>query len=244
MSDPISQFEIKKIMSIDINGIDLSFTNSSLWMVIGLVSLVCYFYAVYKKKNFIPSLGQAFLECMYDTVKNMIINNVGKNGIQFLPFVLTLFIFVLLGNLLGLIPGAFTYTSHIAVTFFLSFFIFISVTCIGIYKHGLKFFGLFFPSGAPLWTAVILVPIEIVSYFSRPVSLGVRLFANMVVGHVLLKVMAGFVVTLGGLFFVSGLLPLVSVMAITVLEILVAIIQAYVFAILTTVYLNDAINLH
>lgn len=244
MADPISQFEIKKILSIDINGIDLSFTNSSLWMVIGLISLVFYFFSVYKKKTFIPTLGQAFLECLYDTVKGMIITNVGKNGVQYFPFVLTLFIFVLLGNLLGLIPGAFTYTSHIAVTFFLSFFIFTAVTLIGLWKHGFKFFGLFFPSGAPLWTAVILVPIEIVSYLSRPVSLGVRLFANMVVGHVLLKVMAGFVVSLGSLYLISGILPLVSVMAITVLEILVAIIQAYVFAILTTVYLNDAINLH
>ncbi len=152
--------------------------------------------------------------------------------------------FILFGNLLGLIPFSFTFTSHIAVTFAMAAFIFIGVTIIGIIKHGLKFFSLFFPHGAPIVSAPVLIPIEIISYFSRPISLSVRLFANMTVGHVLLKVIGGGVVALGSFFVVPGLLPFAFLVAITILEVMIAVIQAYVFAILTCVYLNDALHLH
>ena len=152
--------------------------------------------------------------------------------------------FILFGNLLGLIPGSFTFTSHLAVTFAMAAFIFIGVTLIGIFTHGLKFFSLFFPHGAPIVSAPVLIPIEIISYFSRPISLSVRLFANMTVGHVLLKVIGGGVVALGSFYILPGIVPFMALVAITILEVMIAVIQAYVFAILTCVYLNDALHLH
>ncbi len=244
MSSPLAQFEIKPIVKIDIAGIDLSFTNSSLWMVIAVVVSTGIFMISTSKRKLIPSTAQAFCESLYDAIAKMVSDNVGDGGKSFFPFVFSLFIFVLAGNILGMFPGAFTFTSHLAVTLALSGFIFVAVTLIGIYKHGLRFFSLFFPKGAPLWTAVILIPIELLSYLSRPISMSVRLFANMTVGHVLLKVVAGFVISLGGYFIIPGIVPLAGVVAISALEIMIAIIQAYVFAILTCVYLHDSLYLH
>ena len=173
-------------------------------------------------------------------IAQIIGDNDGNAGKKFFPFIFTLFIFTLFGNLLGLLPYGFTFTSHIAVTFFMALVVFLAVTLIGIFKHGLHFFSLFFPHGAPLFTAPILIPIEIVSYLSRPISLSVRLFANMTVGHELLKVLAGFVVALG----IFGVVPLVVLVAITALEVLIALLQAYIFTILCCIYLNDALHLH
>ena len=244
MAGPLAQFTIKPLIPMNVAGIDVSFTNSSLWMILAVVASTAFFMISTSKRKIVPGPAQAFAENFYDTVGNMVTENVGEGGKPYFPFIFTVFIFVLAGNLLGLLPGAFTFTSHLAVTGAMAMFVFIAVTLIGLFRHGFKFFSLFFPHGAPLWTAIILIPIEFVSYFSRPVSMAVRLFANMVVGHVLLKVVAGFVVSLGAFFVIPGLLPFIGVVAITMLEIMIAVIQAYVFAILTCVYLHDSLHLH
>ena len=244
MASPLHQFEITPIIPIEVAGTDLSFTNSALFMVIasGLVAL--FLILSMRKSTLVPGRFQSMAELSYEMVAGMVRDNVGDEGRGYFPFVFTLFMFVLFGNLLGLIPGGFTFTSHIAVTFTMAAIIFLAVTVIGIFRHGFHFLRLFFPEGAPWWTAPILVPIELVSYLSRPISLSVRLFANMTVGHVLLKVIAGFVISLGSIFFLLGAFPLLALVGITVLEFLVAAIQAYVFAILTCIYLHDAIHLH
>ena len=238
--DPLHQFEIYPILDIQIAGFDVSFTNSALWMVIA--SLVGYgtMRLGMRDAELVPSRLQNVAEMLYGMVVGMLRDNVGDEGRKYFPVVFTIFMFVLFGNMLGMIPGSFTYTSHLAVTFFMAAVIFIVVTAIGIMRHGLHFLRLFFPEGAPVWTAVILVPIELVSYLSRPVSLAVRLFANMVVGHTLLKVLGGFAVLMGA----AGILPLALLVPITALEFLVAALQAYVFTILTCIYLHDAIHLH
>ena len=244
MASPLHQFEITPIIPIEVAGTDLSFTNSALFMVIASGLVAVFLIWSMRKSTLVPGRFQSMAELSYEMVAGMVRDNVGDEGRGYFPFVFTLFMFVLFGNLLGLIPGGFTFTSHIAVTFTMAAIIFLAVTVIGIYRHGFHFLRLFFPEGAPWWTAPILVPIELVSYLSRPISLSVRLFANMTVGHVLLKVIAGFVISLGSIFFLLGIFPLVALVGITVLEFLVAAIQAYVFAILTCIYLHDAIHLH
>jgi F-type H+-transporting ATPase subunit a len=183
-------------------------------------------------------------EVMYEFVAGMLRDNVGQAGRPYFPFIFTLFMFILFGNLLGLIPGGFAFTSHVVVTFAMAAVVFIGVTIIGFARHGLHFLRMFFPEGAPLATAVILVPIELISYFSRPFSLAVRLFANMTVGHIILTVMGGFVVSLGGFYLLPGIVPFAFLTGVTVLEIGIAMLQAYVFTILSCIYLHDAIHMH
>lgn len=240
MASPIEQFEIKKILSIDVGGIDLSFTNSSLYMVIAaaVVSAVLFFGG--RGQALVPGRLQSFAEMLYELVANMIRENAGKEGLKYFPFIFTLFAFVLFGNVIGMIPGTFTFTSHIIVTFALAFVVFLGVTVIGFARHGAGYLRMFFPHGAPLWTAVILVPVEIISYLSRPISLSVRLFANMTVGHVLMKVIGGFVIAMG----VAGIVPFAFLIPLTLLEIFIAVLQAYIFTILSCVYLHDALHLH
>ncbi|MCA8927693.1 MAG: F0F1 ATP synthase subunit A [Alphaproteobacteria bacterium] len=240
MIDPLHQFQIWPILDIHIAGLNLSFTNSSLWMVIASAVAFGIMWMGMRNAQLVPGRMQVIAEMLYGIVANMLRDNVGDEGKKYFPLIFTLFLFVLFGNVLGLIPGSFTFTSHLAVTFFMAAVIFIAVTVIGIVRHGTHFLRLFFPEGAPGWTAVILVPIELVSYLSRPVSLSVRLFANMVVGHTLLKVLGGFAVLMGA----AGVLPLALLVPITALEFLVAALQAYVFTILTCIYLHDAIHLH
>lgn len=244
MASPLEQFTIEPIVKFEIGGTDLSFTNSSLWMLITALTLIGFVVIGTQRRALVPGRLQSAVEYFYQVVADMVRDNVGSAGRPYFPFIFSLFMFILFGNLLGLIPGAFTFTSHLAVTFAMSAFIFIGVTIIGLITHGLKFFSLFFPHGAPIVSAPVLIPIEIISYFSRPISLSVRLFANMTVGHVLLKVIGGGVVALGGFFVVPGLVPFAALVAITMLEVMIAVIQAYVFAILTCVYLNDALHLH
>ncbi|MDJ0685858.1 MAG: F0F1 ATP synthase subunit A [Alphaproteobacteria bacterium] len=239
-SNPMDQFTIVPIVPLEVAGFDISFTNSALWMTITVVVSSLFLLLSIRSRGTIPTRGQMVAEMMYNTVANMVRDNVGSGGQPYFPFIFTLFMFVLFGNLLGMVPGSFTFTSHIAVTFAMAAIIFIAVTVIGIAKHGTRFATLFFPHGAPLWTAVILIPIELVSYLSRPVSLSVRIFANLTVGHVILKVIAGFVVALG----VFGIVPLAGLVAITAFEFMIAVIQAYVFAILSCIYLHDALHLH
>ncbi|WP_295144117.1 F0F1 ATP synthase subunit A [uncultured Reyranella sp.] len=242
MASPLEQFAIQDLTApmFTIGGHHIAVTNSAVFMMGAVVLSSGLLLAGAGKGAMIPGRIQAMAELFYEFIANMIRDNVGSAGKKFFPFIFSLFIFTLFGNILGMLPYGYTFTSQIAVTFFMAMVVFLGVTLIGLFKHGLHFFSLFFPHGAPLFTAPILIPIELVSYLSRPISLSVRLFANMTVGHVLLKVLAGFVIALG--FF--GVVPLVVLVAITALELLVALLQAYIFTILCCIYLNDALHLH
>ena len=240
MADPIHQFEIKKIVPLELNNIDISFTNSSMFMILAVLVVSIFLILSIKNKKVIPNRFQIISELLYEFIANMINDNIGHKGKKFFPFIFTLFTFILFGNLLGMLPYSFTFTSHIIVTFVLAMFIFLFITLIGIFMHGFKFFGLFIPKGAPMLMLPLMIPIEIISYLSRPISLSVRLFANMMAGHTMLKIFAGFVFSLG----IFGIAPLIVDVALTALEVLIAILQAYVFTILTCIYLNESINLH
>ncbi len=238
---PLQQFMIQPIASLHFLGINLSFTNSSLFMIMTTILILSFFHFGLKKEFVVPNRLQACVENIYDFIKSLVKDNIGPQGQGFIPLIMTLFTFILCGNLLGMIPYGFTITSHIIVTFSLAGFLFLLATIIGIYKHRFKFLRLFCPHGTPWYIAPILIPIEIISYFSRPISLSIRLFANMMAGHTILKVFAGFVVSLG---IYGGFIPLALTSIMTGFEILVAFLQAYVFTILTCLYLRDAIELH
>ena len=240
MADPIHQFEIKKIVPLELNNIDISFTNSSMFMILAVLVVSIFLILSIKNKKVIPNRFQIISELLYEFIANMINDNIGHKGKKFFPFIFTLFTFILFGNLLGMLPYSFTFTSHIIVTFVLAMFIFLFITLIGIFMHGFKFFGLFVPKGVPIMMLPLMIPIEIISYLSRPISLSVRLFANMMAGHTMLKIFAGFIFPLG----IFGVAPLMVDVALTALEVLIAFLQAYVFTILTCLYLNEAINLH
>ena len=238
---PLAQFEIKKLVDINIAGVDASFTNSSLFMVLTVATVTLFLVGGMRRSALVPGRWQSMVELSYGFIANMIRDTVGSEGRPYFPFIFTIFMFVLVGNMWGMMPYSFTFTSHIAVTFAMAFFIFIGVTLIAIAKHKLHFLSFFMPPGVPIVMAPLLVPIEIISYLSRPISLSVRLFANMLAGHTLLKVFAGFIVPLG---IAVGWLPFVFVVALTGLEFVIAFLQAFVFAILTCLYLNDALHLH
>ena len=238
---PLAQFEIKTLVPIDLGSIDASFTNSSAFMVLSVLLATVFLVGGMRKSAMVPGRWQSMAELSYVFIANLIRDTVGTEGAKYFPFIFTLFMFVLFCNLLGMIPYTFTVTSQIIVTFALAALVFIGVTIIGIIRHGFKFLTFFVPSGVPVVLLVILVPIEVISYFVRPISLSVRLFANMLAGHTLLKVFGGFVVSLG---IYLGWLPLGFIVVLTGLEFLVAFLQAYVFAILSCLYLNDALHLH
>ena len=241
-ANPMSQFEVYSIgPKIQIGSFDLSFTNSSLFMVLTISVISLFFIAATQKKSLVPNKMQLIAEMAFEFVSKMISETAGKDARPYFPFILSLFLFVLVANLLGMLPYSFTVTSHIIVTFALAFFIFVGVTLVGFARHGISYLKLFVPSGVPIFLLPLIIVIEVISYLSRPVSLSVRLFANMMAGHTMLKVFGGFVVSLG---ILGGWLPLGFAVALTGLELLVAFIQAYVFAILTCIYLNDALNLH
>jgi F-type H+-transporting ATPase subunit a len=242
MANPMQQFEVKTIgPKLEVGNFDISFTNASLFMVIVVGAISLLFVLSTQKKSLVPSRMQLLSEMAYEFVAKMISETAGDKARPYFPFILTLFLFVLFSNMIGMLPYSFTVTSRIIVTFALAIFVFIGVTIIGFIKHGIGYLKLFVPSGVPVVLMPIIVVIEIISYLSRPVSLSVRLFANMMAGHTMLKVFGGFVISLG---LVGGWLPLGFSVALTGLEILVAFLQAYVFAILTCIYLNDALNLH
>ena len=241
-TNPMHQFNVYKIgPEIKINGIDLSFTNASLFMLISAISISIFLLLGTKDKKIIPGKFQLLSEILYNFISKMISDTAGKKAKPYFPFIFSLFIFVLFCNMVGMLPYSFTVTSHIIVTLAFAMFIFIGVTILGFVIHGFKYLKIFVPSGVPVVLLPIIMVIEIISYLSRPVSLSVRLFANMMAGHTMLKVFGGFVISLG---LVAGWLPLTFSVALTGLEILVAFLQAYVFAILTCIYLNDALNLH
>ena len=241
-TNPMHQFEVYKIgPEINLGGINLSFTNASLFMTISSALILLFLFLGTKKKSLVPTKIQFIVESSYTFVAKMINDTAGSSAKSFFPFIFTLFMFVLFANMVGMLPYSFTVTSHIIVTFVLAAIVFIGVTILGFIKHGFKYLGLFVPKGVPVILLPLIVIIEIISYLSRPVSLSVRLFANMMAGHTMLKVFGGFVISLG---LLGGWLPLGFSVALTGLEILVAFLQAYVFAILTCIYLNDALNLH
>lgn len=240
--DALGQFKLYAVAHNPVN-----FTQSNLVMVIGAVLVVALLYYGTRPRAIVPGRLQATAELAYDFVYRMTIDQIGPEGRRYFPFVFTLFFFVLMGNFLGLIPWSFTYTSHIAVTAALAIMVIVIVTIVALMEHGLHFFSYFFPSGAPVFLAPLIVPIEIISYLSRPVSLSIRLFANMVAGHVMFAVFASFVVMMGaagGIGLVAAAGPIVVNVVLVGFELLVAALQAYVFAILTCIYLHDAVHLH
>ena len=241
-TNPMHQFNVYKIgPEIKINGIDLSFTNASLFMLISGIFISLFLLLGTKDRKIVPGKFQLISEMLYNFISKMISDTAGKKAKPYFSFIFSLFIFVLFCNMVGMLPYSFTVTSHIIVTLAFAMFIFIGVTILGFVIHGFKYLKIFVPSGVPMVLLPIIMIIEIISYLSRPVSLSVRLFANMMAGHTMLKVFGGFVISLG---LVAGWLPLTFSVALTGLEILVAFLQAYVFAFLTCIYLNDALNLH
>jgi F-type H+-transporting ATPase subunit a len=243
--DPMHQFEIFPLVPIDIGGIDASFTNSSLWMVIAAGVVVLLLLSAPSK--LVPTRLQSVGEVAYEFIANMMRDILGESGRPFFPFVFTLFMFILAANMIGMVPYSFTVTSHIIVTFALAAVVFVGATVVGFVKHGTHYLRLFVPSGVPVALLPLLVVIEVISYFTRPISLSVRLFANMMAGHTMLKVFAGFVVMFGlagAAWMPLGLAPFLLMIGLTGLEILIAFLQAYVFAVLTCIYLNDALNMH
>lgn len=249
MANPLEQFVVKPLIPLEIGGYDVSFTQSSLWMALAVISATLLMTLSMRSKSLVPTRWQNVTEILYEFVGGMVHEALGHEGRKYFAFVFSIFMIVLMGNLLGMLPYSFTYTSHIVVTGALALLVFLTATIVGIVRHGLHFFTLFLPAGLPIALAPLIILIEIVSYLSRPISLSVRLFANMVAGHTMIKVFAGFSVAmatgaLGLLGYAGAILPLLLNTALVGLEILIAFIQAYVFAILTCMYLKDSIELH
>jgi F-type H+-transporting ATPase subunit a len=242
--EPMHQFEINKIVELKLFGTDISFTNASLWMLIalGIISFITVYGSA--RRAMVPGRLQSLAEMSYEFVANTLTGVTGKEGMQFFPFVFSLFMFVFAANLLGMIPGSFTVTSQIIVTAAFALLVIGRVVVAGVARHGSHFFGLFVPSGVPVPILLLMVPIEIISFLSRPVSLSLRLFGNMLAGHIVLKAFGGLAVMLlgAGAWAVIAPLPVLMAVAVTALEFLVAFLQAYVFTILTCVYLNDALH--
>jgi F-type H+-transporting ATPase subunit a len=241
---PIAQFELKTLVPLKIFGVDASFTNSSLFMLLATGLVITFLMSAMRGRSLVPTRLQSVAEMIYEFVAGTVRENVGEKGMKFFPLVFALFIFVLILNLMGMVPGGFTVTSHIIITAAMALMVIGIVILYGIAQHGLSFFKLFVPSDVPVWLLPLLVPIEVISFISRPISLSVRLFANMLAGHIALKIFAGFVGTLAfaGGWALLAPLPLALTVGLTALEFLVAALQAYVFAVLTCIYLNDAVH--
>lgn len=249
MSGPLEQFKVKMYEPhLSIGGLDISFNNSALFMVIALVLSVALIMIGMSKERMIPGRLQSLVEVIYGFARKTAYDIAGPKVGPYIPIVFSIFIFVLFGNMLGMVPFSFTYTSHIIVTFILGVFVILFVTAVGFAKHGLHFLHIFLPSGVPMVIAPIVIAIELVSYFARPVSLSIRLAANMLAGHVMLKLFAGFTVTLaaalGIVGYAVGTLPVAVNIALIGFEFFVAGLQAYIFTLFTCVYLRDALEMH
>lgn len=240
MAGPISQFEIKPLIPIEVAGYDISFTNSSLFMLLSVVVSTVIFSLCLRKRSFIPGAAQSFLEIICEFTRGLIVDNVGKEGLKYLPFIFSIFTFIAFGNLLGLIPYSFTFTSHISAIGCLALLALAVNTYIGITHKGWGWLHTFFPKGIPWPVAFVLVPIEMISFVSKPFSLTVRLVANMMVGHIMLKVIAGFVYDLG----IFGAIPMAFIALILIFEAGIALLQAYIFTVLSCIYLGDALHDH
>lgn len=247
MANPLDQFEITRHADLSVGGIDAAFTNASMFMLIALGVILSFFWMGTRNAALVPGRWQAALEGLTGFITDMVDENIGPKGRAFVPFIFSLFIFIITANILGLFPFSFTVTSHLAVTFAFAAFIFMVCIVVGLLKHGMRFFSLFVPANTPPVLLLLIVPIEFISFLSRPLTLSIRLFANMTAGHILLKVFAGFVISLGaagGVLTMMSPLPFAMTIAIYALELIVSVVQAYVFALLTCIYLNDSINLH
>jgi F-type H+-transporting ATPase subunit a len=246
MADPIHQFEISKLFTVaKIGATEIAFTNSALFMVVAVAGISAFLIGSTARRSLVPGRLQAAAELSYEFVANTLRSTAGNEGMRFFPLVFSLFMFILTVNMIGMIPYMFTVTTHIVITVSLAMLVFFTVIFYGFWKHGLHFFKLFVPSGVPWYVLPIVVPIEVMSFLSRPVSHSVRLFANMLAGHITLKVFAGFITMLGAFGFLGWLgatLPFALTVALVALELLVAFLQAYVFTILTCIYLNDAVH--
>ena len=240
MASPLEQFEIHEIVPLSIGALDISITNSTAYMAAAFALSVGFLAIGVRRAAIVPGRWQNIAELSYEFIATLIKETIGSEGRKYFPIIFTLFMFILFANLLGMVPFSFTVTSQIIVTFALAAVVFVAVTALAIARHGIRFFTFFVPPGSPVWMWPLLIPIEVISYLSRPISLSVRLFANMLAGHTLLKVIAGFVFALN----VFGILPLALLVALTGLEILIAFLQAYVFTILTCLYIKDALHLH
>jgi F-type H+-transporting ATPase subunit a len=244
-TDPIHQFQIQKLIPIEVGGVDFSFTNSALFMVLTVAGASAFLMLSTRGRGLVPGRWQSAAEMTYEFVAQTLRDSAGSEGMRFFPFVFSLFMFILVANLWGMFPYFFTVTAHIVITATMALAVILLVVGYGLWKHKLHFFKLFVPSGVPAVLLPFIVLIEVLSFISRPISLSIRLFANMLAGHITLKVFAGFVVLLGSAGFVGilgAILPLAATVALTALEFLVAALQAYVFAILTSLYLNDALH--
>ena len=243
--DPIHQFELKPIFTLGrIGNTEIVFTNAALYMLVAVVVIALLTTMATRRGSLVPGRIQSLVEMLYEFIASTVRSSAGEEGMRFFPFVFTIFMFVLMLNLFGMVPYGFTVTSHIIVTFAMAALVILTVIVYGLMAHGTHFFGLFVPSGVPGWLLPLLVVIEVISFVSRPISLSVRLFANMLAGHIALKIFAGFVGILltAGFWSVLAPLPLALAVALTALEVLVAVLQAYVFATLTSIYLNDALH--
>lgn len=247
MADPLHQFVIQPLIPLEIGSLNLSFTNSSLWMAIGVLLSAGLLMLATRRQAMVPGRMQAAAELMYEFIANMVRENIGSAGRQYFPLIFTLFIVVLMGNMLGMLPYSFTFTSHLIVTGALALLVFLAVCIIGVARNGLHFFSLFCPPGLPIFMAPLIIPVEILSFLVRPVTLSVRLFANMMAGHILVKVIAGFAVAFVGAMGLAGaaagILPMAFNAILIGFEILIAFLQAYVFAILCCIYLKDTVDL-
>lgn len=237
---PLEQFTVERLVPLHIGSVDISYTNSALMMTIAVVLSALLLVGTTQRARLVPSRLQSISEILYEFVANMVRENCGAEGRAFFPLIFSIFMFILFGNLLGLIPYSFTFTGQIVVTFAMSLFVFFFCTLVALWLHGIRFFTFFFPQGAPILMAPLLIPIEIISYLTRPVSLSLRLFANMLAGHTMFAVFAGFTVAMG----LFGFLPLSFNVALFAIEVIINVLQAYVFAILSCLYLSDAIHLH
>jgi F-type H+-transporting ATPase subunit a len=238
--NPLDQFLIKKIIPIEVAGLDVSFTNASLFMIFCLLTAMLFFFTSLRKRDLVPTRLQSAAEALYEMAEGMVTGSAGDKAKRYVPYIFTLFLFILICNLMGMLPYSYTVTSHFAVTFALSMTVFIAITIIGFVRHGLHYLSLFLPQGTPMVMAPLIIFIEFFAYLVRPVSLSLRLTANMMAGHIVLKVLASFVIMAG----VVGIFPLALLTILIGFEIFIAVLQAYIFAILTCAYLNDAVNLH
>lgn len=247
MSSPLHQFEISTILPLNVAGYDVSLTNSSLFMILAVICSTVFFVLGMQKKSLIPGRFQAAAEMLHNSVANIVSDTAGENSKPYFPLIFSIFIFILFCNMLGMIPFSFTVTSHILITFCLALIVFLAVTITGFARHGLHFFSLFVPHGTPLVMVPLMFVLEVMSFCVRPFSLSIRLFANMMAGHIMLKVFAGMAVMLmaaGGATLVLLPLPILLNVALTGFEFFVAGLQAYIFSILAAVYLHDALELH
>lgn len=245
--DPLQQFAIQQLGTLNIAGAEIAVTNQALWVMGGTLLTSFLLVLASRKRAMIPGRLQGFAELTYEFIEGMITGSAGREALKYMPLIFTLMMFIATINLLGMVPVAYTSTSQIAVCASLALMVFALVWIIGFARHGFHFLSLFYPTGTPLWLAPLVVPLEVISFFARPFTLAVRLTANMMAGHILLKMFAGFAVMLAGLGvtgILGAMIPGFVLIALTGLEIFVAILQAYIFTILTCVYLNDAINLH